>query len=55
MSEFDKWLDEAQKNGWRVPQNMNFSAESWVNYWKQCAEYERNPDAGRPVVPHRSA
>ena len=46
----------ATEKGWKLPAtNTTLPAHSWNHYWAQCEEYERNPSAGRPVVPHRSA
>lgn len=55
MSEYQKWHKKALSKGWKVPVNQVFPESTWIAYWKQCAEYERNPDSGRPVIPHRSA
>lgn len=57
MSEYERMHAKAEKNGWKIPATTN-SAEmraSWLNYWRQCEEYARNPNSGRPVIPHRSA
>lgn len=46
----------ATEKGWRLPSVSNpFPAHSWNAYWAQCEQHERNPEAGRPVPPHRSA
>lgn len=55
MSEYKKWLKKAQAKGWKTPVNTELPEHSWIAYWKACDEYELNPNAGRPVVPHRSA
>lgn len=55
VDEYQVWFGKARGNGWVIPFNHAFRKESWVAYWKQCDEYERNPDSGRPVPPHRSA
>lgn len=54
MNEYEKWLKKAQQRGWKTPANNLHPAHSWVAYWKACETYERNPEAGRPVLPHRS-
>jgi len=54
-TEYKKWLKKARTKGWKTPVNDALPEHSWVAYWQACAEYERNPSAGRPVVPHRSA
>lgn len=53
-SEFQQLLDTAKKKGWKTPQNTAVGESAWINYWRACEEYERHPDGGRPVVPHRS-
>jgi hypothetical protein len=46
----------ATEKGWNLPATSNtIPAHSWNNYWAQYEEYERNPNVGRPSVPHRSA
>lgn len=57
MKSYDKRLHKlAAEKGWKLPAtNSPIPAHSWNNYWSQCEEYERNPNAGRPVIPHRSA
>lgn len=54
MSDYKKLLKKAEKKGWKTPINNAIPESAWVAYWQACEEYERNPDAGRPVVPHRS-
>jgi hypothetical protein len=56
VSTFDKLREKAKKKGWVTPPTaLNaFPDHSWVSYWEACEEYERNPNAGRPVPPHRS-
>ncbi len=54
-AEYQKLLKEAQEKGWKTPTNTSLPQNSWMNYWIACQQYERNPSAGRPVVPHRSA
>jgi hypothetical protein len=53
MSLFQRLFKKAQKKGWKTPTNNVFPEETWIAYWQACEEYERNPEAGRPVVPHR--
>lgn len=50
---YEDLLEIAKKSGWQAPVNDAFSRPSWIRYWYQCAEYKKNPAAGRPVVPHR--
>jgi hypothetical protein len=45
----------AREKGWKIPINNAFSDASWVAYWLGCQRLEKDPSAGRPVVPHRSA
>lgn len=45
----------AEKKGWHIPKVEVFGMASCINYWRQCEENEKNPAAGRPVRPHRSA
>ena len=54
-TEYQYWLKKAQAKGWTVPTNNALPEHSWIAYWLACENYERNPHAGRPVVPHRSA
>ena len=57
-TKFEKALSMAQERGYKLPPRTAtpfLGEQAWMNYWAQCAEYERNPNAGRPVVPHRSA
>lgn len=53
MSTYQKLLAKAMQKGWKTPSNNTFPEAVWVRYWRDCEEYERNPAAGRPVVPHR--
>lgn len=48
-----RWLKKAQEKGWKTPTNNATQEASWLAYWQACEAYERNPNAGRPVVPHR--
>lgn len=51
---FANWKRHAQAKGWKVPpENDRFPMETWISYWMDCDEYERDPTRGRPVVPHR--
>jgi hypothetical protein len=52
-TEFEKARSLAMRKGWRTPPFLPCGEKTWINYWNQCAEYERDPEAGRPVVPHR--
>lgn len=27
---------------------------AWLRYWEACEDYERHPERGRPIPPHRS-
>lgn len=54
LAEWDHWQRMAVQKGWKLPGNSPLPRESWINYWKQCAAYERDPSGGRPVVPHRT-
>lgn len=55
MAEFAKWQALAESKGWRLPGNSPLSNEIWINYWRACKAYERDPSShGRPVIPHRS-
>ncbi len=56
---YDNWKREAERRGWKLPNNDALPKEAWINYWLQCEEYERkvaagDEDPGRPVVPHRT-
>jgi len=45
----------AQEKGWKLPATNNpFPPESWNRYWAAMEDYQRNPENGRPVPPHRS-
>lgn len=54
LAEFQQWQRLAAQKGWKLPGNSPLPNDMWLNYWKQCAAYERDPSGGRPVVPHRS-
>lgn len=54
MVEFMNWQSLAASKGWKLPGNSPLSNETWIAYWKACERYERDPSAGRPVIPHRS-
>lgn len=55
LAEFQHWQSLAASNGWKLPGNSPLPNEAWINYWKACQDYERDPSTGRPVIPHRSA
>jgi len=61
---FANWKRHAEAKGWKVPPARDptvsatapaaeFPMETWISYWMDCDEYERDPSKGRPVVPHR--
>jgi len=57
-TEFEKAKAKADRRGYKLPprdETVFLGEQSWMNYWAQCEEYESNPNAGRPVAPHRSA
>lgn len=54
LAEFQQWQRLAAQKGWKLPGNSPLPNSCWVDYWKQCAAYERDRSGGRPVVPHRS-
>ena len=51
---YDDWHALAASKGWKVPMNDAFPKYSWIAFWKACDNYERNPESGRPVPPHRT-
>lgn len=51
---YDLWLAMAKQKGWPTPHNDAFSPAVWVHYWERCYAYLLDPEAGRPVPPHRS-
>ena len=52
---FHNWKSHAQAKGWKIPTGSDpFPMQTWINYWLDCEEYERDPGKGRPVIPHRS-
>lgn len=54
-AEFNRWQNLAASKGWRLPRSSPLPDEMWIDYWKACQDYERDPSKGRPVIPHRSA
>ncbi len=55
-TEFDLALTNAVRHGWKTPpSNPPCGEAAWMNFWRQCEAYEKDPNAGRPVVLHRSA
>ena len=50
MDEYKRLMRKAIEKNWKRPVNSSMPIASWINYWRQCEEYERNPDTGRPVV-----
>jgi len=57
-TEYEKALSQAKENGYKLPPRdaaVFLGERAWMNYWAQCDAYALNPNAGRPVVPHRSA
>jgi hypothetical protein len=45
----------AEEKGWSLPATNNpFPSDAWNRYWAAKEEYERNPEKGRPIPPHRS-
>ncbi len=54
LVEFANWQSLASAKGWKLPGNSPLPNESWIEYWKACERYERDPKSGRPVIPHRS-
>lgn len=49
---------KAERKGWTRPGNpvapgSNLRA-AWLRYWQACEDYERHPERGRPIPPHRS-
>ncbi len=52
---FKKLLRRATKNGWAVPpENTPFSDDAWIRYWQAMELYSVEPNAGRPIPPHRT-
>jgi len=47
-------LNLAKEKGWKLPKNDIFPPAAWNRYWAAMEDYQRNPENGRPIPPHRS-
>lgn len=51
-------LSEVAKDcGYSMPETPGAHSHGervWVSYWEGCIAHAQNPDAGRPIIPHRS-
>lgn len=54
---FNKLLRLAKANGWKTPTVVELDIhgeKTWVNYWMGCDRLKKDPNAGRPIIPHRT-
>lgn len=53
--EYEYAREHAQSQGWTCPDSTTiFDKSVWIRYWTDVDASEKNPDAGRAIIPHRS-